>query len=229
MQCPVCTPVRTELFQQQQETIRRQEQRQQAARAAAEAAAAEKAAAFNAPPQQKRCYYAELKVPPGCAGATLKKAYHSAAMKWHPDKNGGAPEATERFKAACEAYEVLSDARKRRAYDRCGHAGLAEGGDVLDDQARRMAHAAAVFRATFGPNPVMFAYEGENVDDVPPPSALPGIGGGFESAIGHANDDLFDGLGLVGVYAEYGPGQKAMVVLDKTQTDKFVLPSLRNF
>lgn len=64
---------------------------------------------------------------------------------------------------------------------------------------------------------------------VPPPSALPGIGGGFESAIGHANDDLFDGLGLVGVYAEYGPGQKAMVVLDKTQTDKFVLPSLRIF
>ena len=64
---------------------------------------------------------------------------------------------------------------------------------------------------------------------VPPPSALPGIGGGFESAIGHANDDLFDGLGPVGVYAEYGPGQKAMVVLDKTQTDKFVLPSLRIF
>ena len=76
LQCPMCTPVRTELFQQQQEIIRRQQQQEQAARAAAEYAAtvaaskaASEAAAFkHKHPLKKRDYYEELMVPPGCAG-----------------------------------------------------------------------------------------------------------------------------------------------------------------
>src|SRR5690606_33360822 len=60
--------------------------------------------------------------------AELKKAYRRLAMKYHPDRNPGDPEAEAKFKEAKEAYEVLSDADKRAAYDRFGHAGVAAAG-----------------------------------------------------------------------------------------------------
>jgi molecular chaperone DnaJ len=56
--------------------------------------------------------------------ADIKKAYRRLAMKYHPDRNPGDKEAEERFKEAKEAYEVLSDAQKRAAYDQFGHAGV---------------------------------------------------------------------------------------------------------
>src|SRR6516165_8046597 len=61
----------------------------------------------------------------------IKKAYRQLALKNHPDKNPGDPEAERRFKEAAEAYEVLSDQNKRQRYDRYGHAGL-EGAGVHD-------------------------------------------------------------------------------------------------
>jgi len=56
--------------------------------------------------------------------ADLKKAYRRMAMKFHPDKNQDDPDAVEHFKEAKEAYDVLSNAQKRAAYDQFGHAGV---------------------------------------------------------------------------------------------------------
>lgn len=54
----------------------------------------------------------------------IKSAYRKLALQFHPDRNPDDPNAEERFKEASEAYSVLSDAQKRGAYDRFGHAGL---------------------------------------------------------------------------------------------------------
>jgi len=75
----------------------------------------------------KRCYYEVLSVSRDASEADLKKAYRRLAMKHHPDRNTGDSEAEEsesRFKEAKEAHEVLSDAKKRAAYDQYGHAGV---------------------------------------------------------------------------------------------------------
>ena len=72
----------------------------------------------------KRDYYEVLGVERGADESAIKKAYRKAAIKYHPDKNPDNPEAEEKFKEAKEAYEVLSDAQKRAAYDQFGHAGV---------------------------------------------------------------------------------------------------------
>lgn len=73
----------------------------------------------------KRDYYEVLGVEKNATEAELKKAYRRMAMKYHPDRNKDDPEAAEeQFKEVKEAYEVLSDAQKRAAYDQFGHAGV---------------------------------------------------------------------------------------------------------
>ena len=72
----------------------------------------------------KRDYYEILGLARNASEADLKKAYRRAAQKYHPDRNPGDKEAEDKFKEAKEAYEVLSDARKRAAYDQFGHAGV---------------------------------------------------------------------------------------------------------
>ena len=72
----------------------------------------------------KKDFYKVLDVPKTATEAEIKKAYRRLAMKYHPDRNPGDQEAEERFKEAKEAYEVLTDAQKRAAYDQYGHAGL---------------------------------------------------------------------------------------------------------
>ena len=74
--------------------------------------------------KEKRDYYEVLGVTRTATEAELKAAYRKLAMQHHPDRNPGDPTAEERFKEASEAYGVLSDADKRAAYDRFGHAGL---------------------------------------------------------------------------------------------------------
>jgi molecular chaperone DnaJ len=78
----------------------------------------------------KRDYYEVLGVAKEAAEADIKKAYRRLAMKHHPDRNPGNPEAESSFKECKEAYEILSDGDKRAAYDRFGHAGVsgAQGG-----------------------------------------------------------------------------------------------------
>ena len=86
----------------------------------------------------RRDYYEVLGVSRDADGTVVKKAYRKLAVKYHPDRDPS-PEATEKFKEAAEAFEVLSDPDKRQRYDRHGHAGVngAAGGfrdvgDVFD-------------------------------------------------------------------------------------------------
>ncbi len=58
----------------------------------------------------------------------MKRAFRRLARELHPDVNDHDPEAEEKFKEAAEAYEVLSDPERRRAYDPYGHEGLRSGG-----------------------------------------------------------------------------------------------------
>ncbi len=89
----------------------------------------------------KRDYYEVLGVNRDASDEDIKKAYRKLAMKWHPDLNPDNPKAVERFKEAKEAYEILSEASKRSAYDQYGHAGV--------DQAAAAARAGGA-QAGFG-------------------------------------------------------------------------------
>lgn len=75
----------------------------------------------------KRDYYEVLGVARNAGEDELKKAYRRLAMKYHPDRNPDDATAEASFKEAKEAYEVLSDANKRRAYDAHGHAAFEHG------------------------------------------------------------------------------------------------------
>jgi molecular chaperone DnaJ len=93
----------------------------------------------------KRDYYEVLGVERGVDAEGLKKAYRALALQYHPDRNPDDPVAEEKFKEASEAYAVLSDPDKRRAYERFGFEGVGTGqpgfdmgdfgafGDVLND------------------------------------------------------------------------------------------------
>jgi molecular chaperone DnaJ len=72
----------------------------------------------------KRDYYQVLGLNRDASEEDIKKAYRKLAMKHHPDRNEGDKAAEEKFKEAKQAYEVLSDPRKRAAYDQFGHAGV---------------------------------------------------------------------------------------------------------
>jgi molecular chaperone DnaJ len=73
----------------------------------------------------KEDFYKILNVERNASDAEIKKSYRSLAMKHHPDRNADNPAAAEeKFKQVKEAYEVLSDPKKRSAYDQFGHAGV---------------------------------------------------------------------------------------------------------
>jgi len=73
---------------------------------------------------KKRDYYTVLGINRDASEEDIKKAYRKLAMKHHPDRAPDDKTAEDKFKEAKEAYEVLSDGRKRSAYDQFGHAGV---------------------------------------------------------------------------------------------------------
>ncbi len=75
----------------------------------------------------KRDYYEVLGVQRNASEKDIASAYRKLAIKYHPDSNPGDENATEKFKEAAEAYEVLSDREKRARYDQYGHAGVEQG------------------------------------------------------------------------------------------------------
>lgn len=71
----------------------------------------------------KKDFYQTLGVTKSSTPEEIKKAYRKLAMQHHPDKNQGNKKAEEKFKELSEAYETLSDEKKRQTYDQFGHAG----------------------------------------------------------------------------------------------------------
>ena len=98
---------------------------------------------------EKRDYYVVLSVTREASDDEIKKAYRQAALKHHPDRNPGDKAAEEKFKEASEAYSVLSDAEKRQAYDRFGHAGL-NGAQGFDGVGDILSHFQDMFSDFFG-------------------------------------------------------------------------------
>ena len=76
----------------------------------------------------KRDYYEILGVARDANAGDIKRAYRKKAMQYHPDRNPDDPEAEENFKEAAEAFEVLSDDKKRGLYDQFGHEGPRQAG-----------------------------------------------------------------------------------------------------
>ena len=79
----------------------------------------------------KRDYYEVLGVPKNASERDIKKAFKSATLKYHPDKNAGKEkECEEIFKKIVEANSVLSDKDKRETYDKYGKQALGENGGM---------------------------------------------------------------------------------------------------
>lgn len=96
-------------------------------------------------------YYETLGISKNATADEIKKAYRQKALKYHPDKNPGNPEAEQQFKDISEAYEVLSDEKKRQIYDRHGTAGLnGPGGHYGGHGYETMDEALRTFMGAFG-------------------------------------------------------------------------------
>ena len=72
------------------------------------------------PAAPKHDYYETLSVPRGASEEDIRKAYRKLARKYHPDLNPGDKSAEDRFKNVQEAYDILSDKKKRQVYDQFG-------------------------------------------------------------------------------------------------------------
>ena len=98
----------------------------------------------------KRDYYETLGVNKSADKEAIKRAYRKLAKKYHPDTNAGNPHAEEMFTDVTEAYNVLSDEKKRKLYDEFGFAGLQDG--FSEEAARQAAQGGFGGFGGFGGN-----------------------------------------------------------------------------
>lgn len=95
-------------------------------------------------------YYETLEIPRGASQDDIKKAYRKKALRFHPDKNPGDAGAEKKFKEISEAYEILSNEKKRQIYDRHGKAGLNGMGAGGAQGFSSMEEALRTFMGAFG-------------------------------------------------------------------------------
>ncbi len=95
----------------------------------------------------KEDYYFILGVDKSASDIEIKKAYKKLAMKYHPDRNPGDKESESKFKKIGEAYEVLSDKKKREMYDQYGHSAFDQS---YNSHANSTSHFTDIFNDIFG-------------------------------------------------------------------------------
>ena len=109
----------------------------------------------------KRDYYETLGIDKKSEKAAIKRAYRKLAKKYHPDTNAGDAHAEEMFKDVTEAYNVLSDEKKRKLYDEFGFAGLQEG--FSEEAARQASHGGfggnGAFSGSYSSNGEPFTHQ----------------------------------------------------------------------
>jgi len=99
----------------------------------------------------KRDYYEILEVERTASGDEIKRAYRQMALKYHPDRNPGNPEAEQKFKEAAGAYDILRDPDKRSRYDKFGHEGVNGGGfGPFSSNEDIFSHFSDIFGDLFG-------------------------------------------------------------------------------
>lgn len=81
---------------------------------------------------EKQDYYDILEIQKNATIEDIKKNYKKLAKKWHPDMHGGCDDAKKKFQKISEAYEILSDQKKRKIYDEYGEDGIKETNDIPD-------------------------------------------------------------------------------------------------
>ena len=111
----------------------------------------------------KRDYYDVLGIDRNADEKTIKKAYRKLAKKYHPDTNAGNPDAADKFKEVNEAYDILSDPKKKKMYDQFGHAAFEAG---ADPGAGAGAGGFGGFQSSGNGGYQEFHFNGENMDDI---------------------------------------------------------------